>query len=566
MPPTKFLTHGSFVATVLVASACGAPPRPSSTPAPRRPSVATTGDAPVPASDGPEILVSAVDRILADAWTRRGIVPNPAADDATFLRRVTLDLVGTLPTPEEIEAFLADTSTDKKGKLVRGLVSGPKFAPFWSRYWTEALLGHARPARGVDREAFRAWLEESFRAGRGWDRVAFDVLRASGSNEPDPGDVSPSEPPNPAVAWTLAYVAKPADIAGHASRDFLGVQIQCAQCHDHKTESWKRTDFWNFASAFARVRVTSAGMDAKGAGARRVIVEDVRKLPPRAKNDPDNEALATAKPKALDGSLLDPDDPRAAMARWIVDRKNPWFARAFVNRMWGHFLGRGFVNPTDDMRPSNPPELPELEALLADDFASHGFDPRRLVSALALTRVYGLAAGDPEGEARGKEVPLWSRFRVTPLGPSELTDALLEASGTRALLEDGKPDALEALRNRALRAYGFLFDVDEDSDAPDYEGSMAGALAGLNGQLVAKATLLAPKSALFALVRDTKDDDAIVRALFLRTLGRPPREDERARANELVRVPPGSRPMVRAKGFEDLLWALLNSSEFQFNH
>jgi hypothetical protein len=599
---------------VLVACDRGAPPPV----APPPPPPASSGAAIAPAPGKPALLAAAdVDARLRAAWAKAGVAPTAPADDATWLRRAWVDVLGTIPPAEVTVRFLADPTTraDKRARMIDELLASPRWADHWTSYWDDALMGRTARGPDVDRGAFRAFLHDAFARNAPWNELVTELLTATGRNSlggpqraayANGGAGGEAEGVHGAVNWTLRFQAAPQDMAGTASRVLLGVQIQCAQCHDHKTEKWTQKDFESFAAAFVRTRLVPVDRGPAMGEVKRVDVRDLDRPAPRFGNakQGDLEAIARARPAALDGTDLaaDPAGVRAAIARWTTSRDNPWFARAFVNRMWGHFLGRGFVDPVDDLRPSNPPAAPELLDALAADFAASGFDVKHLVRVVVGSEAYALSAAPlPEATAKADpETKLWERFRVTPLGPDELLDSLVAATKLDAVVRaTGRLD-LEQVRFRVRQRYGFLFDVDEESDEGDYEGTIAQGLALLNGGVVAAGASVLPGSALADVMAMPGDDAAKIEALYLRALSRFPAPDETARWVKLVAdaraAPDASAPTPRRKGgkggkgqapdplrglenraaaqagsarvraFEDVLWALLNSSEFVLNH
>ena len=563
-----------LAASAALAFACNraAPPA-------RAPVASSTGAAAAP-SFGPRD----VDAMLERDWKDQGVTPTAPADDATFLRRVWIDVVGTVPPAEKVTAFLADRSPDKRAKIVDELLASPQYAEHWADYWEDELLGRTRAA-DIDRFALRLWLRDAFAKNTPWNQIVFSLLTASGQNTPggprpksmteaERAIAASPEPINGAVDYVLKYRDAPQDWAGEASKTFLGLQIQCAQCHDHKTEKWKQQDFRQFAACFMRAQVLPLDGPMQK-GVKRTLVRDIDRPLPRFMKNPDLEPIGRATPTALDGAAMS-GDVRRSIASWITT--NPSLSLEAVNRMWGHFLGRGFVDPVDDIRPSNPADAPEIEQALAKDFASHGYDLKRLIRTIALTRAYGLSTGT------GAPV-LWSRFRATPLGPNELLDAMLDATGVDdALRRLGRFD-IEALTERLRELYGFVFDVDEESDAPSYEGTIAQALVQLNGRLVAGGSTALPGTAVAEIARGSMSDTQKVEALYLRALSREPtREEQRSWTTYLASPPPiaESPPRVRegpgpfrrvpetrdpkVAAVEDLMWTLLNSSEFVLNH
>ena len=554
----------------------------------------------------PSYGATQIDATLRAAWQKEGVVPASRSDDATFLRRAWIDIVGNVPPVEVTRAFLADTAPDKRAKLVDTLLASPAYADHWTTYWDEVLMGRAgkNPAV-VDRVAFRAWLHERLATSTSWDRIVVELVSATGQNGnggPRRGPVmqlAGAEPPddepplagagiNGAVNFTLRFEQNPQDLGGTASRIFLGVQIQCAQCHDHKTEAWKQEDFRKFSSAFFHQKVAPVDR-AKTPGIRRVAVVDSAVPAPRYTKGAELAPIAKAKPTALDGKDLDEGvATRRALAQWVTAKENPWFAKAYVNRMWAHFLGRGFVDPVDDLRPSNPATTPEILDALAADFAAHGFDPKRLVRTICATEAYGLAAdARPDGAKTDPENKLWARFHLVSLGPEELLNALVRVTDLEDTAQRAGVANLESLRSAVVQKYAFLFDTDEEDDTPDYSGTISQALALLNGALVAQGDRVLPGSTVADVVRGPGDDRAKLETLALRVLGRPPTPAEAERWLAYVtdaKAAPGRAekskdrtPLARLgrragtvsareAAYEDLMWTFLNASEFTFNH
>jgi hypothetical protein len=398
----------------------------------------------------PVLMTSAdVDARLREVWRAVGVEPNGAADDATWLRRLWIDVAGTLPPPDDVRAFLADASAGKRARAIDALLASPRWADHWTAYWDDVWMGRDTRSPDVDGGAFRAWLHDAFARNEPWNQVATELLTAVGRNstgrshreaDADEGRDGAAPGVQGAVNWTLKYQEAPQDLAGAASRTLLGVQIQCAQCHDHKTEKWTQGDFQRFAAAFVRTRLEP--VEARSMGSIRAVdVSEIRRAAPRyvnGKKGMDLGSIVQARPTALDGTALghggegdrgdgNGGEVREDLARWVTGPQNPWFARALVNRMWGHFMGRGFVDPVDDLRPSNAPVAPALLDALAADFVGSGYDLKHLVGVIVGSAAYAVSAAPP-GEASAKadpEAKLWGRFRVTPLGPEELLDSVI---------------------------------------------------------------------------------------------------------------------------------------------
>lgn len=547
---------GWLVGVVVVAGGCAA-----SAPMSRGP----VASKPVEAARPVLMQPAEIDARIRAAWKEKGIEPAERVDDATFFRRVNLDVSGRVPTAEAVENFLADKAPDKRQKAIDALLASPEYAEHFTNYWDRTLMGRD-VRKNVDRAEFRRWLHEQLEKNVGYDVWVRDLVSATGlTSAPRMAE----QPVNGAANWYLRYMDNPPDLAGITSRLFLGVRIQCAQCHDHKTEKWKMSDFQGFTASFLRTRAQLYYADDKEKkGMRPYDVEDLDK-PRRAAKNMDIAEYKSAAPRALDGTdLLSGGKPRTALAEWITRKDNPWFARAIVNRMWGVMLGRGFAEPVDDLRESNPPALKDLLDTLASDFVASGYDLKHLVRLIANTEVYQLASYSNErhgaserhgaNERRGaSEVPgakgprgdgaLWSYFHLDQLGPDELRDSLARASGL----------PLE----RVERQFTFLFDVDEEADHDDeFDGTITQALWMMNGKVIQRSIQIAPGSALAQVLSKAGPDEPKIRALYMRTFSRPPTEEETAQWVKYLKGGP-----VR-QGYEDFLWTLLNSSEFLFNH
>ena len=593
--------------------------------------LATTGTA--GAQSSATLKPAEIDHLVRAEWQKEGVVPASPVDDARYLRRVYLDITGTIPPPEVVSEFLTDRSPDRRAKAVDRLLDGPGYISNWTNYWDRTLMfGRAEQARMVDKGAFRLWLNDQFDKNTPWNKFVYDLITATGQNSaggdykamrlgltPAAAVDADGHPINGATNWVLRYSGKPEDLSGTASKVFLGVQIQCAQCHDHKTEKWKQTDFRSFTACFVNTRpkpVNPEGYRDKMAKDYRMELTDVnRPFVPRGKKVNDAAVYAAAKPAALDGTdFSETANRRQALAAWMTAKENPWFAEAIVNRMWSHFLGRGFVEPIDDFRPSNPTIMPDLMARLSDDFVGSGYDLKHLIRTLCATQVYQLSSG-----VAGKTDPdntLWARFRLKPMGPTQLVDSLVQATNTKPVLEKLGGGNLDQIKLNVERQFSFLFDVDEEFEQKDFEGSIPQALLMLNGGIVNTSVTPIPGTALADTLAMPGNDAQKIEALYLRTLSRKPSASELTRWTQFLTAPrervadgtmpqPGSRQLQRPNGkpangagggkrvqantgfnplaraanridpafktgkgqaYEDLFWALLNSSEFLFNH
>lgn len=543
---------------------------------------------------------AAIDAELERAWAARGVEPSPEIDDPTFLRRLSIDLIGRIPSLEELTAFEADASPDRRAKAVDRLLASPEHASHLARTWERVLLGPPVKNRMVDRGALRRWLEARFAADAPWDETVRMLIAAQGKSsvggarseaqldeDPERAKLEREQGVNGATNFLLRFAKAPEDLAGTASRAFLGVQIQCAQCHDDKTEKWKQADFRGLTASFVRVRLEPIERAKRDMPV--FELSSIDRPNPRLRRNENLAVLAKTPPRALDGTPLDQGDPREALASWMTSPDNPWFARAFVNRAWSEMLGQGFVEPVDDLSESNPPNMPELLALLADELEKSRYDVDGLYRSIALSRAYSRQIAPGNGTPRDA---LFSRAALEPLSADALLDSILVATEVERRVAERAPERLAQVKTSIRRRMEFVFEDDAESNGAAYAGTLQQALFTMNGGLPTAATVVADGSLLERLL-ESPDDDAIIRELFLRTLSRAPSPEELAEAKALIasasddggggggkkkKARGGKRfgadlagaatrsqaDSPRERAFEDLFWSLLNSSELAF--
>lgn len=481
-----------------------------------------------------------VDRKLA----RLGLVPSPRASDSDFLRRVTLDLTGTLPTVERTRAFLADTRPDRREKLVDELLASREFVDNWTLRWGD-ILRSTRSALG-DRglHAFNRWLRDSIESNKPWDAMARELLLASGSTfESGPANYFRASPTADTLVETTSQV-------------FLGVRIQCAKCHNHPYEKWRQNQYYEMAAFFTRMRSKNGeGPDEKVyfAGESGEIAN------PRTKK--------TAIPTPLDSRPVPASftgDRRQPLADWMTSKSNPFFAQAAVNRLWGHFLGQGIIEPVDDVRVTNPPSNPELLAWLADDFVKNRFDLRRTMRAIVLSETYQRSSIPTKANAADTKYLSSFRFKRIPAEP--LLDAVASATGVPEKFA-GYPAGTKASELLDAATQSYFLDLFgrparnivcqcERSDNP----SLGQVLHFMNGKGI-NDRLSSAEGRAAKLAASQKPNTEIVRELFLSAFSREPTLDEMLTASLRIHASPD-----RKQGIEDILWVLLNSKEFVFNH
>jgi hypothetical protein len=529
--------------------------------------------------DGDRLLAAAaaartIDREVEKALAAEGLKPVGPSEDAEFLRRVSLDILGVPPTEAEVRLFLASKDPGKRAAKVEQLLADPLYGDHMAELWGRILFTDLKRYRFQEKQAVTDWLAAGFNEGRGLDWMVRELLTATGNTK----DV-------PALAFTMRFRdgGIPADIAGVTSRTFLAVQIQCCQCHDHPYEKWKQGDFASFASFFNLVQPRPANPADPREG---FVVEDpdLRRLSRagnRAGVGADIRGAAKGEPRFLDGkgwTDVEGKTRRSALADWILARENPWFAKAMVNRVWSWYFGRGIVNPVDDFRSDTAASHPALLDGLALGFAESGADPRFLVRAITLSKAYQRSSRLPEGGV-GDEAAVrrYDRFLgrgpVKPLTADQVFDSVLRVTGMDDAFRKANRAELDRIKAGLLQQFVSEIDDDETGDTEQWAGTIPQGLLLMNGPLTQMGTragrptgkgdrigLAATQNTLHGILDDVKDAGERVDRLYLTVLGRHPVEKELSDAVAFANRGKG------ALGWEDLFWALINCSEFMSNH
>lgn len=490
-----------------------------------------------------------IDQLLAAKWRNLGLTPSPICSDAEFLRRIYLDTIGTLPTPEEIRAFLADTSPDKRQKAIDRVLNRPEFVDFWALKWGDLLRNNRDLLQQKGMWSLHNWIRASLRDNKPLDQFVRELITAQGSTYAE----------GPANFYRLGRT--PGDWAEMTSQVFLGIRVQCAQCHHHPFEKWSQDDYWGLAAFFARVGTKNS--QEYGLFGRETVVY----LRPTGEVSHPRKG-GVVKPKPFEGQPISDDssDRRVKLAEWLTSPDNPYFARNFANRFWGYFMGRGLVEPLDDMRATNPPTNPELLDALARDLVEHRFDVKHLMRTIMNSRAYQLSAEVTPGNAVDKENLYYARRTVRRLTAEQLADAIDFATGTQTKYQ-GLPLGTRAIQLPDTSVPSYLLDVlgrpprvvtceCERSLSPN----LAAALHLLNGDVV-NQKIRQPGGRIDRLFQQKKPLPEIVEELYLVTLSRPPSPEEMQAA--LKEIEQSGNPRV---GVEDLLWTLINSRAFLFNY
>ena len=488
-----------------------------------------------------------------------GVPASDTCDDMTFLRRVTLDIAGRLPTAEEAREFKLDPNAQKRAIWIDRLLRSPSYADYFANKWTALLKNRRDDASDITSNfAFHAWVRDSLLTNVPYDQMVRELLAATGTVIA-----------NPAVAW-YKRVKEPKQQMEDVAQLFLGVRMQCAQCHHHPFERWSQDDYYGLSAFFTRVGRKPTGIQGED------LIFHKRGLA-EAKNV---KTGAMIPPSAL-GHVVDtiaPDeDPRLRLANWLSDPSNPFFAKALVNRYWKHFFKRGLIEPEDDIRDTNPPTNPELLAALEDHFLSSGFDLKELIRAITNSRAYQLDATPGNGNLVDRQN--YSRFYPRRLQAEVLLDAIDELTGattnfanlplgTRAI---ALPDNSYNKSSPFLRVFGRPESLSVCECERVQSASLAQSLHLMNASdLKSKLAVAGGKAEKLAAEKTPLAER--VTELYFAAFARPPNDIELGVALEFLASEKqgGDKedtvPVVNRTQFEDLIWALINTKEFLFNH
>ena len=485
-----------------------------------------------------------IDKLVWDRLETLGIQASAATDESQFLRRVYLDTIGTLPTPQETRAYLADQSPKKRSELITRLLQRPEYAQYWAMKWADILRVDKEIIKPVGTIAMTRWLTEQFARNVPYDQFVRKIVTAQGNTL--------SESP---AAFYLVH-NNPEKLVRSVSQVFLGVRIECAQCHHHPFEKWSQSDYAAFGGFFT-------GITRKGSTAGGTKIFD--KGGQDQKHPRTGELVPTA---GLGGPPLAPEavtHRRQALADWMTAANNPFLARMIANRLWAHYLGRGLVEPIDDMRATNPATNEPLLELLAQRLIKNGYDLKDLTQFILNSRTYQLTAETNDSNARDNQN--FSHAVWKPVPAEVLLDAISQVTGIAEQF-NGWPEghrAIEIWDNRMpnyfFRIFGKPQRVSVCECERGNEPSIVQALHLMNStETMAKISHRQGRAV--KLATSTLSDDKIIEELYLAALARLPRDEELALMRSAFQVP----ETTRRKAIEDIMWALLNTREFVFNH
>jgi hypothetical protein len=498
---------------------------------------------PVASPVGPKDA-AALTKLIDEHVTRKlaagKVSASPVCSDEEFLRRVYLDLTGVIPSADKAREFLDSTATDKRAKLIDELLASPNFGRHLSDIWQAKLMPRDSGNRFVLRDPLVKWLEANFNKNTPWNQFVFDLITATGAVED-----------NAAVTYFLANRSVD-KITDGVSQHFMGVQLQCAQCHNHPFTDWKQTEYWGMAEFFSKVRPDNPKNGNKGGDNTKIGVQEGNGRTKAKAFFPESAKAVPA--KYLGGpevKLVNGDPYRPVLARWMTSPDNPYFSKAMVNRTWALLFGTGFVNPVDDMQPGNPPSHPELLDALAKNFAANGFDLKYLYRAVCNSQAYQRTSKPFNGNHTDDQ--LFSHQTVKVLSPEQLFDSLATVTGAAKGTErpaKGANPKRGPVGGRDQFVQFFLAGADS-ANPTEYEAGIPQALRLMNSRVVGNPGLIR------TFVSPGDKPPAAIERIYLAGLARRPTAAEVAKLTEYV-----NKTGNTAEAYGDILWAVLNSSEF----
>lgn len=500
-----------------------------------------------------------VDELVFQNLKEIGVPPSPVSDDATFLRRVTLDIAGRLPTIEEAAAFAADTNGDKRDRVIDALLDSPDYADYFANKWATLLKNRRESKADITANfAFHSWVRDSLLANKPYDQFVREILAATGTIVE-----------NPPVAW-YKRVKLPEQQLEDVAQLFLGVRMQCAQCHHHPFERWSQGDYYSLAAFFSQV----------GRKPTAIAGEDLIFHKRGTAQYVNKKTEQPVKPAGLGGPSLEvapDDDPRLQLADWMAEDSNPFFAKVLVNRYWKHFFKKGLVEPEDDLRDTNPPTNPELLDALAKHFIESDFDLKEAIRVIVSSKTYQLSAQPNEHNAVDHQN--FSHFYPKRLQAEVLLDAVDCLTGATTSFADlPMGTRAVALPDNSYNSSAFLkvFGRPDAASVCECErvqsSSLAQSLHLMNSSEV-KGKLATAGGRADRLAKSEEEDAKKIHEIYLAAFSRPPTGEELSIAESHINIPrtdsagkPIAPAIAKKMAYEDLLWAIMNTKEFLYNH
>lgn len=519
--------------------------------------------------------VREINERIASVWKDNNLNPSNPATDGEWLRRLFLDVLGRVPSVNELKAFIADKSQDKKVKIVNKILEGEEYteeyARNWTTVWTNLLIGRNGGTENnsmISREGMQKYLRDSFARNKPYDKMVHDLVTATGSTVPGKEDF------NGATNYLVMKLADDgAQATAMTSKLFLGLQVQCTQCHNHPFNEWKQQKYWEFNAFFRQTRALrkfGTGRDVESAELTNQDYRGESGNPQEADlfYELRNGLTKIAFPVFVDGAEIGRSgfvgevDRRSKLGDMIV--ASEFMDKTMVNRMWAHFLGYGFTKPVDDLGPHNVPSHPELLEYLGKQFRKNSFDTKELIRWIVLSQPYSLSSkamnGNQVDDPQLGESPKFSHFYLRQMRAEELYESLIVA--TEAQKTQGSYEEQEKLKSEWMRQFVTAFGTDDGEETTTFNGTIPQALMMFNGDLIKKATSGEKGGFLVRVAAAGKKPSDKIDYLFMAGLGRRPSNTELMAANELLAGHKGN--VVDA--LQDMWWAILNSNEFIINH
>lgn len=484
-------------------------------------------------------MIERVDGLLGERWAAEGILPAARSDDSEFVRRIYLDLTGVIPRVAEVREFLEDQRIDKRERLIERLLASPRYPTHLANTWRQIMVPGGLDLEQLQNVAgVQNWLRRQFAQNMRYDRIVSDFLVATGGGEA-----------GPALFYTSLEV-KPEKLAASTARIFLGLQIECAECHPHPFDHWKQEDFWGYAAFFARLEQSESRRGPTEVGLVDLDSGEVTL--------PDSETVVP--PRYPDGNLVRKDaggTRRVQLAIWMASRDNPYLPKAAVNRTWAHLFGRGLIDPVDDIGEHNPPSHPRLFDELTKYFVDTGFDIKELLRTLSNTKAYQLSS---RLDRQPYAPELFASMAIKTLTAEQLYDSLNRIAGGRPAEIPNFPAIRSNLFDQQRLAFVGKMQM-QGSNATEFDAGVLQALTLLNGSNINDASQAEQSGVLMALDSPLFSTEERIETLFLGTLSRPPGGDESLFFASHVNDSENPR-----EALGDVLWALLNNAEFALNH
>ena len=487
-----------------------------------------------------------IDELTIAKWKKLGLTPTPVCDDSTFIRRVTLDANGRLPTAKEVREFLADQNPNKRSEWIDRLLEAPEYASYFALRWGSVLRNSNLAGADQASYAFHNWLKDMLARNRPYDEFVRGIIAASGEWQDAP-----------AINW---YWQSRDDqlhqVTADTAQVFLGQRLQCARCHHHPYEKWSQDDYYGLAGFFTRLGRKSFGQPPPYFASPTATTGEKN---PRTGKVPD--------PRYLSGEAAvfsAEEDPRHGLVDWMAKPENPFFAKSLVNRLWGHFFGRGLVHEVDDMRATNPASNPQLLDALAKDFIEHQFDMQHICRVMLNSSVYQLGSEPTEGNQKDRQN--FARYYGRRMIAEVFLDSIDQATGTKTKFNGvaSSSRAVDLPHENFGSHFLDTFDRPRRVTGCECERSSGATLAQVltlaNSDEI-ESKIGDAQGVITRLLKDQRAFDEIVDELYLGSLSRFPTSDERIKTKYFVDAVEN-----KTEAYQDLLWTLLNSREFMFNH